>query len=137
MIEPRVQALVKQACIATAMQGRRAYAGVCLYNTPTGDHCAIGHALTPDLQDLVGNSLCGVRTLVNRFPAVRDHLGNEIELWAAVQQAHDLSEGEASSEERPRGVSWSRWFWSRARNRCAPFGLDIGGFPRHLIGDAS
>lgn len=140
MIDPRIQALVKQACVATAVQGRPAFDGSsCLYTTDDGCHCAVGHALTPDMQDTVGRYQGSVGQLVLEYEDVGKHLGMTKchdtaadSLWRRVQVAHDGAAG-----RRPKGVSWGRWFWSKARNACAEHGVDIGGFPRHLVGDAS
>jgi len=141
MIPLHIQELVKRACTATAIQGRPAQdsQGACKYTDEHGNHCAVGHALTPAQLERLGHVQDGVRHICLDNDDVRNRLGVDpygcgivAVLWSSVQYAHD-----GTGPRVPMGVSWARMFWSRARNRCLQYGgFDLGAFPRHLVGEA-
>lgn len=144
MIPESIQTLARDAIIATAVQGQRCMTedgDHCVYTNGVSQHCAVGHALTPEQQKEVGQKLIGVTLLSADYPDIKERLGGAdvLSFWSELQCAHDKSEESVHNavckqgRPRPFGVSWSRWFWSRARNRCLKYGFDIGGFPKHLM----
>lgn len=160
MIEQRIQDLFREAVFKTAVQGTRCGVGnsddpagyYCLYTNDAGHHCAVGHALTPELQELVGDICVGASGLMAKFPAIAQHLGANLAkdytkdpqqlIWSKLQTIHDdLVDGcrkgkYYNSDHRPFGVSWSAWFWYRARTLAKASGFDIGNYPRHEVRDA-
>jgi len=160
MIEQRIQALFREAVFKTAVQGTRCGMGntddpggfYCLYTNAAGQHCAVGHALTPELQELVGDSLVRASVLIAKYPGVQHHLGADLtkeyaddphqRIWSKLQSIHDdLVDGcrkgrDYNPYHRPFGVSWSAWFWYRARSLSQQFGFDIGNYPRAEVRNA-
>ena len=158
MIPERIQNLYREAVFKTCVQGKRAGYDrspiegdfQCLYTDQQGNHCAVGHALTPELQDKVGDAEAGVHQICSRWPEVAEHLGvcavglhNQVDtaLWADLQTTHDglreaPRENEWQSERRPFGVSWSAYLWYRARTVAQRHGFDIGNYPRREVQDA-
>jgi hypothetical protein len=155
MIAQRIQQLYKDAVFKTAVQGTRCgQRGAvreffCLYTNDSGQHCAVGHALPKELQILVGGLQTGVGHLAKLHPEVSELLGfnpefldedyepsNEQRLWTGLQLIHDEMRDEHRGMHRlldflrPFGVSWSAYFWTRARNHALDLGFDIGSYPR-------
>lgn len=161
MIEQRIQDLFREAVFKTAVQGTRCGTRgdssdgdssdnlYCLYTNDAGQHCAVGHALTPELQELVGDTKAGVLDINS---VVQHHLGMNLtkdyhddphqRLWAELQAIHDaLVDGCRKDEyynpyHRPFGVSWSAWFWCCARSLSQGLGFDIGSYPRAEVRNA-
>ncbi len=163
MIPERIQRLYRDAVFKTCVQGTRAGylfddgAFSCAYTDASGKHCAVGHALTPEMQgrELYGN----VWQLCRDNPDIAVHLGIDpakvdcetadeaeedtvLHLWEGLQAVHDLMRYAPRcglvyhNDIRPWGVSWSAYFWYRARSNAADFGFDIGNYPRHEVRDA-
>lgn len=157
MIEQRIQALFREAVFKTAVQGTRCGKGgdspdnfYCLYTNDAGQHCAVGHALTPELQELVGGTQESVLGISNAYPVVQHHLGLDhtkdyhsphLCIWSQLQIIHDglvdrCLKGRNYNDHRPFGVSWSAWFWYRARSLSQQCGFDIGNYPRAEVRNA-
>lgn len=159
MIEQRIQDLFREAVFKTAVQGTRCGAGggrsdnfYCLYTNDAGQHCAVGHALTPELQELVGDTRASVLGISMEYPVVQHHLGLDLtkyyyddphqSIWSKLQSIHDeMVDGCCKGRfynhyHRPFGVSWSAWFWYSARSLSQDFGFDIGNYPRAEVRDA-
>lgn len=162
MIPERIQRLYREAVFKTCVQGTRAGyllgdVFTCAYTDNAGRHCAVGHALTPEMQER--NLFGGVWGLCSNHPYIAEHLGIDpaklnghyadkagqdtvIHLWECLQAVHDRLLDEPSRAVayknylRPWGVSWSAYFWYRARSNAADFGFDIGNYPRREVQDA-
>lgn len=62
----------------------------CLYSDDAGNHCAIGWALTSDLQTLVEDYLGDIRELCADFPLVNSYFINcALDALRELQQIHD------------------------------------------------
>lgn len=148
MIPERIQHLFREAVLKTCIQGRRSISGrgTCAYLAPNGDSCLVGHALPPTLLAEVGSNYKHVRAMADEVPEVgrwlgtagAAYLGPVGTLWAQGQQCHDLDVecDDAYPLRRPFGVSWSAWFWYRARTLAKYSGFDIGNYPRKEVQDA-
>ena len=149
MIPERVQHLFREAVLKTCIQGRRSMSehGGCAYLAPNGDSCLVGHALPPALLAEVGSNTSHVRAMADEVPEVGKWLGTAGEgyfgavntLWSQGQKCHDLDVDYPDADpeyRRPFGVSWSAWFWYRARTLAKASGFDIGNYPRHEVRDA-
>lgn len=162
MIPERIQALYREAVFKTCVQGTRAgilHGGMftCHYTDDSGKHCAVGHALTPEMQTRAGvGGVGGVMFLCKSQPDIAEHLGVDptrnyadevtqsgtLLLWENLQWAHDgltdapRSKHRGQKDLRPWGVSWSAYFWYLARSNAISFGFDIGNYPRHEVQNA-
>lgn len=150
MIPERIQRLYREAVFKTCVQGTRAgktYNGVfiCEYEAEDGKRCAVGHALPTHLlnkargQELNVGALCMDQEDIALFLHAGD--AEALEMWARLQTVHDwvedgIREHYQDSTLRPFGVSWSAWFWYRARTLAKDSGFDIGNYPRKEVQDA-
>ena len=63
----------------------------CLYSDSAGNHCAIGWALTPELQAQVGGFLGDVYELLVAFPSVRAYFADcQFTDLKRLQEIHDI-----------------------------------------------
>jgi hypothetical protein len=74
---------------------------MCVYTDDAGNHCGIGHCMTPEQQESINNTAFnarGIRLLINNVPEMREYFGNEnIEFVSDLQKAHDNAAGECPS----------------------------------------
>lgn len=149
MIPERIQHLFREAVLKTCIQGRRSMSerGTCAYLSPNGDSCLVGHALPPTLLAEGGSNYKHVRAMADDVPEVGRWLGTAGEaylgavsvMWSQGQKYHDLDVDHPDTHpghRRPFGVSWSAWFWYRARSLAKYRGFDIGNYPRAEVRDA-
>lgn len=138
-IPRRIQRRVRKACVATYNQGRLSrFPGMvgCEYTARVDVavlHCAVGHALTPEMRQVGLSGSVRQICLVN--DKIREHLGiapwvpiemadkytdSALELWTKLQKAHD----QANQNQ------FKKTFWNGAQAACKAAGFDLGNPPK-------